>query len=98
MKARSKRIKSRSPRVITEHRSFYWPTMCVRVHDQTNEGSAKVFIRISVWGADDSGMEKDFNVPLAAKEETLRQVLRLADNLPNPLTREWLLAQGFQWG
>jgi len=91
--------------VITPHRDFFYPTIDdwypnfprdtvqIRVHDQTTGDN--VFIRISVWGYDDCGMEKDFYVSLAEKDATLKQVIKLADNLPNPITKAWLKSQGF---
>jgi hypothetical protein len=94
-------------RIITPHRDFFYPTsddwypnyprdtVRVRVHDQTTPGAETVFIRISVWGADDVGMERDHYVPVSEKEGKLREVVKLADNLPNPLTKSWLRDQGF---
>lgn len=92
-------------RVITTHRKFFYPTIDdwypnfprdtveITVHDQTK--GDEVFIRISVWGYDVCGMEKDFHVSLAEKLATLKQVIKLADNLPNPITKVWLKSQGF---
>ena len=43
--------------------------------------------RVCVWGADDTGMERDFDTPEAAKA--------VYEEIPSPVTREWLEEKGF---
>jgi hypothetical protein len=43
--------------------------------------------RVCIWGADDTGMERDFESQMDAKA--------MFKALPNPVTRDWLKAQGF---
>lgn len=54
-------------------------------------------VRISVWGADDFGMERDEILPedkkLAAKR--LKEIRQFARNMPNPLNQDWLEANKF---
>lgn len=93
-------------RVITPHRDFFWPTsddwyqnharntVQVRVSSQSTDGQG--FVRLSVWGADDFGMERDLHGATAAElQQHLATQLHTADHLPNPLTQEWLTQQGF---
>lgn len=49
------------------------------------------FIRICIWGGDDFGLEKDYAIDAVTFEEALEE----ADNIPEPVTREWLQAHGF---
>ena len=55
--------------------------------------------RICVWGNDDCGMEKDFelseNEKIRLKE--IKQILKEANDLPNPLNKDWLLTHGFKY-
>lgn len=44
--------------------------------------------RVTVWGADDTGMEAGFS---SEKDAYL-----MYDSLPNPITMEWLRQKGFQ--
>jgi hypothetical protein len=82
------------------HLDIYWPTnddWCpnyerdtVRVRVTTLlDGS----LRVSVWGADDLGMERDIQNP---SHETVQQQIKwVKTQLPNPLSQAWLRAQGF---
>ena len=97
--------KNKQQRVITTHRDLYWPTsdewypnyqrntVRVRIHDQTTGDN--VFVRVSVWGADDCGMERDVYVVLHDKQRVIKELCALVDSLPNPLTKTWLRSQGF---
>ena len=54
-------------------------------------------IRISIGGADDTGMEIDYEPSPAEYEATLEWVRHFVlYELPNPLTKKWLLEHGFQ--
>jgi hypothetical protein len=55
-------------------------------------------IRISASGADDTGMEKDERLPMSEYDKRLEEIRYWCDNsLPNPITKEWLLNQGFKY-
>ena len=85
---------------IVLHLDFYWPTIddwhpnwerdTVRVRVTTLLDGT---LRISVWGADDDGMERD--TPSPSHEEVQRQIRWAKTQLPNPLTKRWLTEQGF---
>lgn len=49
-------------------------------------------VRVSVWGADDFGLERDTQDPTP---EVVRQQIQWAKTLPNPLTQAWLRERGF---
>lgn len=95
------------PRVITDHLNFYWPTIdnwapnfprntvYIRLHDQTTDPN--VFIKMSVMGADDTCMAKEFYLTTKEKEATLEECKKFLRNLPNPLTQKWLQEQGFKY-
>lgn len=51
--------------------------------------------QVTVWGADDTGMERHTYVPKAKLDETRTAILREVDDFPNPLNRDWLKARGF---
>ncbi len=48
-------------------------------------------IRIHIWGGDDFGMEKDYNI----SEITFEEAKKEADAIPEPITVRWLLENGF---
>lgn len=83
---------------ITKHLDFYWPTtddwypcwprQTVRV--QVSEIDAMV--RVSFWGADDFGLERDVPNPTP---EMVEQQINWAKLLPNPVTQQWLRDHGF---
>lgn len=54
-------------------------------------------IRVSVWGADDDGMERDETLPEDRKlcEKRVKEITAFAKSMPNPLTKSWLKANGF---
>ena len=99
----------RRPKVakkITTLATFFWPTsdqwhpnfprdtVLVRLSEQkTGEES---FIRLSVWGADDDGMERDWFAHNRTEiKQSLLEAKRLTADLPNPLTKRWLTEHGF---
>lgn len=45
--------------------------------------------RICIWGADDFGMERDF------EDATFIEMKEIADAIPEPVAVEWLQAHGF---
>lgn len=47
-------------------------------------------LRVSVWGADDTGMEQDFEPQDGPK------AIALYEALPNPIERRWLEDKGFK--
>ncbi len=64
--------------------------VCVSLHRNfTFEGGLH---RVSVWGQDDTGMDRDFD--FLPDAEAL--YIRLAMN-PEQLTKNWLLSIGFNW-
>lgn len=96
---------------IIKHAEFFLPTqdnwypnflrdtVRVRVYETLSVRHlvCKYWARICVWGADDTGMEKDFE--LSFDEETrkaqIKEILKEANNLPNPLNKDWLSGHGF---
>lgn len=102
----------RQPHIKTTF-EFMWPTSddwspnyprnCVRFavyayHNPDNVGVIPSgMIRLCVGGTDDSQMEKDIRLPETQYEEKLTEIKLWIDKLPNPVTKEWLLNQGFVW-
>ena len=60
----------------------------------SNEGSPSM-IRVCVRGADDTGMEADFECK-GNSIEVLRYVLNWLNKIPNPVSKAWLLSEGFR--
>ncbi len=55
-------------------------------------------IRVCVSGADDTGMERDEHFPMGGYEARLKEIeYWLEHKIPNPVTQEWLLQQGFKF-
>lgn len=53
-------------------------------------------IRVCVRGADDTGMERDERLNMSEYEERLKEIRRWCENdIPNPVTMDWLRSQGF---
>lgn len=48
------------------------------------------YTKLSVWGADDFGME------IEGKEEDFDRLKELYNQMPEPITKDWLLAHGFE--
>ena len=55
----------------------------------------EAFARLSVWGADDTGMETDRYCSHVELFNALAELGRLAAQFPNPLTKAWLTQHGF---
>jgi len=49
-------------------------------------------IRISIWGADDDGMERD------STTITVAEAIEFVKSMPVPITKEWLESVGFVRG
>lgn len=52
-------------------------------------------VRVSVWGADDFGMELDRSTDGKGLAGVLVELEGLLRRFPNPLTQQWLAQQGF---
>ncbi len=83
------------------HPNFPRDTVEFRVHLYYNcypEGTKPDgMIRISVSGADDTGMERDERLPMSEYDKRLAEIRSwLEHKLPNPITKDWLRSQGFQ--
>lgn len=84
---------------ITQHLELDWPTTddwfpcfprsTVRVRVSTLRDGC---VRVSFWGADDFGLERD--IPNATPQIIADQITWVRQ-LPNPVTQKWLRAQGF---
>lgn len=95
----------KNKKIIITHEQFYWPTcdewypcfdrntVLIRLSEQTIDNN--IFIRLSVWGADDFGMEKDFYSTLKEKNKKIKQLKNFIKTFPNPLSVEWLKQEGF---
>ena len=71
--------------------------MRVRVTRRPSPDGAGYVLRISVWGADDLGMERETTCSREALAATEAELLRFVQHeLPNPLNRDWLRARGFE--
>ncbi len=70
----------------------WYPTVDGRLELSVIYVYSPSFIRICLWGGDDFGMEKDY----FASEKTFEEVLTEADNIPEPVTIEWLILNGFE--
>lgn len=99
-----------SPRGIENPIRFFYPTsddwypnfprntVEVAVHVYYNVlDYNKGMIRVVVRGADDTLMVKDTNLPVAEYENKLAEIRKWIQRLPNPLTKAWLLSDGFQY-
>jgi hypothetical protein len=98
---------------IIKHAEFYLPTqddwypnfirntVRVRVYETLSVRHTVLHYsaRISVWGSDDLGMEKDFELSLvpSCRLKEIQEIVKEANNLPNPLNRDWLSAHGFKY-
>ena len=51
--------------------------------------------RLSVWGADDTGMERDARCDPKERDELRATLLAEWDQIPSPLSRSWLKEHGF---
>lgn len=100
-----------SNRTIENPIRFFYPTSddwspnfprnCVEVAVYayyTSIDPNKGMIRIVVRGADDTLMEKDMFLPESEYDNKLKEVQFWCNGLPNPLTKEWLRTQGFNFG
>lgn len=83
------------------HPNFLRNTVRIRVYESlfVRKSVLCYWARICVWGNDDCGMEKDFelseNEKIRLKE--IKQILKEANDLPNPLNKDWLLTHGFKY-
>lgn len=82
------------PTIEDWHPSFDGPSLRVSVYSSEYEAHARVLI--SVWGANDTGMEYWVACPLKSRESAVENAIALVKTFPRPLTRAWLEAQGFQ--
>lgn len=57
----------------------------------------KGMIRIVVRGADDTGMERDMHCPASEYDARVAEIRAWIRTIPNPVTKQWLLGQGFQY-
>jgi len=92
-------------RIITTIRELHWPTsdnwypnfarntVLVRL-SQTQTGEV-IFLRLSVWGADDFGMELDRHTDVKGCRVALKELEGILAAFPNPLTQVWLHDRGF---
>lgn len=62
-----------------------------------SEYSNLVFFKVSVWGNDDTGMDIDFVAPAKEKEYWSELLLKEVNKFPNPLNKDWLLKNGFNY-
>lgn len=58
-----------------------------------SEGLEERGWRICLWGADDDGMERDFDK--GDDGEDLRDILEEALSIPEPITKSWLRQKGY---
>lgn len=56
-----------------------------------------VMFKVSVWGNDDTGMDIEFLAPAKEKEYWSELLLKEVDRFPNPLNKDWLIKNGFQY-
>lgn len=79
------------------HPNFPRNTVRVRLTERPHPAGHGPTFRISVWGADDEGMEKEIRCAAASAVAGTRDGLRklVEHGLPNPLNRDWLEAHGF---
>lgn len=81
--------------------NFIRNTVRVSVYeaDAIWDGKPGTHARISVWGADDRGMEKDFALKgdKAVRQKQMGEIIKEAQSFPNPLNKDWLLAHGFNY-
>ena len=56
-----------------------------------------VWFKVTVWGADDTGMDIEFAALYKEKEFWKEQILKELDRFPNPLNKDWLLNNGFSY-
>ena len=98
---------------IIKHAEFYLPTqddwypnflrntVHVRVYETLSvwHHLPQYSARIAIWGADDLGMEKGFELSLIPprRMREIKEIVNEANNLPNPLNRDWLLSHGFKY-
>ncbi len=76
--------------------NFERNTVLVRVSEWINASKdSKYMFRVSVWGADDDGMERDTFVSKKERVEFREALLKEVDNFPNPLNKDWLKSKGF---
>jgi len=100
--------KPASKRLIGHLKPFRYPTSddwspnfprdCVefRTHLYFNEAGELSMVRICVSGEDDTGMEKDMPC-LDNSTDMLRSALNWFSTVPNPVSKEWLISQGFHY-
>lgn len=50
--------------------------------------------RICIWGGDDFGMDRDF---MDFESVTFDDMKKIANEIPEPITVNWLLANGFTY-
>lgn len=81
------------------HPNFPRDTVEFRVHVYYNDNKSSGMIRICVSGADDTGMEKDIRLPPSDYPSKLEEIRHWCQyEIPNPVTKEWLLTKGgFHW-
>lgn len=90
---------------IKQHREHFWPTSddwypnfernTVRVRISSTVTGGQAWARLSVWGADDDGRETDRHCRTADLPAVVRELNKLADSFPNPITKRWLERNGF---
>lgn len=100
-----RRWRSVSDSVLTE---FYLPTLddwypcfegyTVRVAVVVvRERGGMAAVRTSVWGADDTGMEREEALPegAEARARSIKAAVDAAQSIPSPVAKEWLSEHGF---
>lgn len=76
-------------------------TVAIRVHLFRNPDKVgrlpDGLIRTTVSGADDTGMERDIRCPISEYEAKVAEIHAWIRTIPNPVSKAWLLGQGFRW-
>jgi hypothetical protein len=67
----------------------------MRVTFYENDDPEKDMVRISFWGADDFGLEKDELVSRKVFYKKIKEIKNWLKNIPEPLSAKWLKEQGF---
>lgn len=90
---------------IRRYRELYWPTSdqwypnfennTVRVTLLAHVSGERPFARLCVWGADDCGMELDKFCRAEEIDNTVAELSKLLESLPNPISKYWLRENGF---
>lgn len=94
----------------TQERNFQWPagpewrlpfdgnTVIVNVTSYNRPiDPQKGLIKVAVFDLKTSSLCKFYEVPFAEYGVKLAEIDIWLKTLPNPLTQEWLILQGFKW-